>query len=233
MAELFNITHDAGNLNEYDSTVTDSGDLSAEIAAALAGTVEGMSALIDGTGAIYGQKDEVSPNTSETIRFRFYLDPNVLTMANNDNFAMVRAFSSANRVICSINLRFNSGNYQIRTFYGYDLNSTDILSDEIVSDAEHYVEILVTRAATSGSVDGSIEIWIDGVSQASKADIDNFDQFSDYDYARMGAAFGIDAGTSGTLYLDEFVMRDDNTEIGAVTTGADVPEKANYYRRQR
>ncbi|NIV35549.1 MAG: hypothetical protein GWN58_40675, partial [Anaerolineae bacterium] len=31
------------------------------------------------------------------------------------------------------------------------------------------------------------------------------------------AIAGIDAGTSGTIYLDEFVFRDDATEIGAVS----------------
>ena len=36
------------------------------------------------------------------------------------------------------------------------------------------------------------------------------------DRAQLGAINGIDASTRGTLYLDEFVLRNDATEIGPV-----------------
>jgi hypothetical protein len=40
----------------------------------------------------------------------------------------------------------------------------------------------------------------------------------------------LDAGTSGTFYLDEFVLRDDDTEIGAVALGGFPAAAANLPR---
>lgn len=227
MAELFNITHDGGNLGEYDSTVIGGGDLSAEVAAALASTVEGLNVLIDDNGAIYGQKDEASPNTSETIRFRFYLDPNSINMGSGNSFVLVKAFSSASRNIAQVNLQYDGANYEIRSFFGQDLGSTVILHTTDITDEEHYIEVLVVRAANSGSDDGSMEVWIDGGSVASKADIDNFDQFDNYDFFRAGAVLGIDTGTRGTIFIDEIVMRDDSTEIGEAALAPSVSDSAS------
>ena len=78
------------------------------------------------------------------------------------------------------------------------------------------MEIYLRRESSNGSDDGVLTIWLDGVQLGTRSDVDNYATFAIMDLVRIGAVGGIDAGTSGTLYLDEFVMRDDNTEIGPV-----------------
>ena len=57
MTELFNVTHDANNLNEYDSTVTDGGDLSTGTPG-LASTTARMEATRSSVDAL---KNRISP----------------------------------------------------------------------------------------------------------------------------------------------------------------------------
>lgn len=138
---LFNITHDANNLNEYDSTVTDGGDLSTGTPG-LAGSTAKMEALIDDATAIYGQKNQTAP-ASNQIRYRFYIDPNSLTMGTNEAFK----FASSNTSISpwelfDVKLQETTGDYYLNILY---FNDSDYLDQDVqmVTDAAHYVEIHV------------------------------------------------------------------------------------------
>ena len=48
-------------------------------------------------------------------------------------------------------------------------------------------------------------VWIDGAQQASLSGVDN--DTRRIDRARLGALTGIDTGTSGTYYFDDFESR--------------------------
>lgn len=211
MAELFNIRHET-DLSEYTSTVTDSGDLSQSGAAALAGTSGGMSALIDGTGAIYGERT-FSQVTSGTYRFRFYIDPNNLTMAGADTFQVCRILDSSSGR-CQVWLRYDGSNYEIRARVQEDDTTWTATNNYDISNAEHYVEVRVVYAASGVASDGTLDLWIDGVLQQQKTGLDIYDT-TQPDNGRLGAVSDLNVGTSGTLYLDEFVFRDDGTLIGA------------------
>ena len=63
------IDHETGNLSEYSSTVTDSGDLSVSTNAALNGSRYGLQAVIDDTTGIFGQVDL---STYDIFRLHFY-----------------------------------------------------------------------------------------------------------------------------------------------------------------
>ncbi|MEE8264025.1 MAG: DUF2341 domain-containing protein, partial [Gammaproteobacteria bacterium] len=216
---LFEIDHEEGDFTDYDSTVTDVGDLSVTTAAALAGTSYGLNILVDDTTAIYGQKNQTPPASNE-FRLRVYLDPNGITMATNDSFQMVDAHSTGPKASV---FQFRLAENPAANTYGFTLgcwadagaNWTFIT----ISDAEHLVEIHVERAATSTSADGRCRVWIDGTLQITESAVDNWDQFAGLDYFQFGAPGSIDPGTSGTFYLDEIVLRDDGIEIGAVPGG--------------
>lgn len=214
MAILYDIDLEAGNLNEFDSSTTDGGDLSAHADAALAGTTVGMKLVVDDANAIYGVCDGVNGPLSN-IRFRFYIDPNSLTMGANEMFqvATVNA-TDAPYVFAIVQLLYSSGYYiRLRVI---DDGSTGVdIQTTAITDAPHYVEVLLSRASGADANDGVATIWIDGSQVGTKTDWDNYTRMANVTYMRFGAIAEIDAGTSGTFYMDQIVIRDDATEIGA------------------
>lgn len=211
MGELFNVTHDAGDLNEYNSTVTDSGDLSSSAASALAGSSNGMQALIDDTTAIYAVKNGIT--STDDYRIRFYLDPNGVSASSNDG---VKLWEND---VHWIWMTYSGSSWQI-SLNGYnDSYGTHSTSSYNISDEEHYIECAFHKSASGAANDGTMELLIDGVSKETITGIDVFDV---WDNDMINAKFGcvsVDASVSGTIYFDEYVMRDDSTEIGAVSSG--------------
>jgi len=211
---LFNIDHQTGDLSQYDSTATDGGDLSVTNPAGLAGTNFGLNCFVDTTDAMYGQVDQADTGTG-VLRFRFYVNPNTLTMADNDEFTLLQFFGTTSDFIVLVQLGYTLANgYNLRTTSRNDANQNVINFTENITNSVHFIELDMQQAATDVSSNGSVELFIDGVSKASGTSIDNYDIFADMQTFRLGAAFGLDAGTSGTFYLDEFLANDDGSEIG-------------------
>jgi len=223
MSIVVDIDHEGGDLSEYDSTVIDGGDLSVGGGAALAGTNYGLSCLIDDATAIYGQIALPAPESSK-VRLRFYIDPNSLTMADGDQFDIV----SSDNALFFVRLYNDGGSYKIIFKIKDDASAYKTITSGAISDAEHYVEAYEYGAAGTGTS----ELWVDGVSQGTQSDLDNDTRVTQFTYLRMGAVTGIDAGTHGTLYLDELVINDDGNEIGPlVSTPKNTGKDA--MRRQR
>lgn len=208
------------DLSEFTSTVTDSGDLAWSndaTAQAVAGTSGAMSCLIDDTTAIYGQKS-VSENTSGKLRARFYVDPNTLTMANNNRFLLLFAFSSAT-YICNVDLSYATGvGYRTSITIYNDAGAGSYSADYAITDAPHYIEMYLIRSTNATSNDGSMALWVDGTLKETITGIDNYDRFNNFNIVQLGAVSSIDSGTSGTFYLDELVVNDDGSEIGPVSS---------------
>ena len=214
MGVIIDIEHEAGDLSEYDSTVTDGGDLSAHADAALAGTSYGLHCVIDDTNSIYGQVTQGDTGTGK-LRVRFYIDPKSLTMGDGNMFDIFDIYTNgAPYYLLRLYLRRSGSDYQLRAVPYNDAGA--LASDtEVISDTEHYVEIYFQRASSDVAADGSVEWWIDGVSKQTWTSVDNWDVFVDIAIQRIGAVIGIDAGTSGTLYLDQLKENDDGSQIGA------------------
>ena len=217
MAIIVDINHEAGNLSEYDSTVTDSGDLSAHADAALAGTSYGLHCVINDTGFLYGNVNTFGAQPTTDLRLRFYIDPNSLEMAQFDVFTVLSLFlSNAPWFLCTIKLEYRDGIYKL-LFEPYNDAGGLTADRETITDAPHYVEFYIHRSSAEDADDGTAEWWIDGVSKGTWTDIDNYDSFPLWNLARIGAVEGVDAGTTGSLYLDEIVINDDGGEIGPVS----------------
>jgi len=229
VGEVFNVTHNGGSLAEYDATVTDGGDLSADAAAAMAGSGYGLRAVIDDTSALYGRVD-FSLSSSE-FRYRFYFDPNGVSMGNGDEFRLVD-FCDSGSIRQFVDVEYSGGAYNIRAQIVDDGGGWDTTGNQAITDAPHYIEVLVEYASSSVASDGRVTLWIDGVQEAQVTGLDIYD-VSKPDQARMGAAQGLEATTSGTIYLDEFVLRDDDTAIGPASYGGSVPPVAAHQYRLR
>lgn len=212
MAQIFNITHDDGTLDEYDS-LENATNLSAETAAAMADTAYGLQVLIDSTTATYALIT-FTQFTSAALRFRFYLDPNTLTIDDGDMFTILHMFQSdSSRVV--LQLRYDSPNYRVRAGVRLDNDNWETTAYYNITDLPHYIEVLLQYATGPNDDNAELTLWVDGAQQENKTDLDIYD-ITKIDRARFGAPFQLDPNTEGTFYLDEFVLRDDDTEIGPV-----------------
>ncbi len=222
MGRIVHIRHETGDLTEYTSTVTDGGDLSVDAAAALAGTGFGLSLLIDDTTGLRARKDFTALSTQTDFRTRIYIDPNSLTMATDDIFPFLAMTDRTNfHDVIILYLKYDGSTYQIEFEAYNDGGVFDASSIEDITDAPHYVEIHLAKASTDAASDGELKCYIDGSLEATLSNIDIFDTFELCDRCDIGAPYGIDAGTSGAFYLDELIIRDDGTEIGAHVEPAD------------
>jgi len=218
VGEIFNIRMET-DLTEWDDTVLDGGDGEWAAAAGLGGSSGGLSVTIDSTDVIYGDVDFTALSYPSYIRSRFYVDPNGLSMSNGNSFRLAQWYEGSYALVLSVELRQDSGTQYIRTMLRDDGYSNHYGGDVELTDAEHYVEVRVVRASTTSSNDGSVELYLDGVLEDTLSGQDIYNRV-DWEHARLGACYGPDTGTSGTFYIDEFVLRDDDTEIGALDAGS-------------
>lgn len=210
MGEIFNITHDDGTLDEYDSFANPT-DLAADPAAALADTANGLEVTIDDTDNTYCRKDFVQL-AEAAYRLRIYVDPNTLTMGGFNNLILLALRKdTSNRLL--VYLQWDGASYEIRVRLLDDNGDWQNTSYYDIDDVQHYIEILVQHAASSGSEDGFLILWLD---DEQKVELDELDLYTRTkpNSALVGAATGTHADTSGTFYLDEFVLRDDDHKIG-------------------
>ena len=150
---------ESGDFSAWTSSTTGGGDLSVTNAAALVGTY-GMSTVIDDNNAIYVTDD--SPDGETQYRARFYFDPNSISMANNDNHTILYAYKGTYLPAMRVELRYYSGNYQIRAQARKDSLFVNT-SYYTITDDEHYIEIDWKAAASPGANNGELTLWIDGV----------------------------------------------------------------------
>jgi len=229
MAEVFNITHDDVTLDEYDSTVTNGGDLSASVDAALAGTVAGLKCVCDDTNEMYGRKN---PDAGGEFGVRFYLDPNSITINSGSSVRVVLWKNTGGTSIYQLYMQKPSATYQIRLYAWTDGGSNlTVATGDLADDGSNYIEFYVKKATGAGTNDGIARLWVSGVLIGELTNLDT-DTVGTLNQLRAGKS-DITGTVSGTYYVDEIKCRDDNTTIGPVVTGGVVPVMAYDYRRRR
>jgi len=214
MAQVFRLTCDT-DLSEFVSTAIDSGDLCADAAAAMVGA-KGLKCLMDDTTSIYGTKNLTK---ATTYRARFYFDPNSVTMATLNTFYMnyLRQNGGSSYTMFGFALRKQATYYQFFLSANDDTNTYPYFYSLELTDAPHYVEVQVVQAATAVSSDGTIQCWVDGVSIGSDTGVDNYNLMFDQNWLTWLGVDEVDAGTSGSVYLDDYVVNNDGSEIGEAT----------------
>ncbi len=182
--------------------MTDSGDLSVNTSCALEGG-DCLAALIDDQTAIY--VEDTTPTDETDYQARFLFNPNSLTMTSGDDHDIFQALDDT-VVAFQVQLKENGASYDIRLQVNDDNPSPQTTSWETISDDVN--EIVVEwwadtdGGADSGGDDGSARLWIDGELKGTLTDIDN--DTHQVDKTRLGAPGGIDAGTFGPMYFDNY-----------------------------
>ncbi|MEZ4867182.1 MAG: S8 family serine peptidase [Caldilineaceae bacterium] len=218
---IFEDGFESGSFGRWTSTSTlDGGDLSVGAAAALVGT-RGMSILIDDMVALYVTDD--TPNAEARYRARFRFDPNSLVLPNGLAHDIFYAYQGASTVIMRLEFRINNGVYQLRSAVRNDSSTWKTSSWYTISDAPHAVEVDWRAATAAGANNGSLTLWLDGTQKGVLSAIDN--DTRRVDRIRLGAIAGLDAGTQGAYYFDDFKSTRQNyigpTAVAAATDETD------------
>ena len=229
MAEIVNINMNDGTLDAFDSIVASGGTtVSAEVAAALAGSSYGMQiGLANVVSSAYGIKN--ISYTSDSLRLRFYIDLTNVTLTNGNLFYLLYLDGTDGPVVMVAFYKSASGvginAYHVTDSGSFSLGQVGPFYD--LASGEHLIEVLATRATSNVAADGSVELWVDEVSQGSRSDIDVYDRARANSLDFGGKA--LDIGTDGNAYVDELIIRNDAIEIGPVVLG----NPAYYYEQMR
>jgi hypothetical protein len=213
MAVLFTTNMNA-NLDDWDGGGTGSGGSVAWSASAgLEGTAGGclITHTNGSTGKFYKQENKVW--TTDNCRIYASIDPNTLTVTNDDFFRLIELYSRK----VAISFGKSSSLYSISIDVKDDSGGYRSLGPYTMTDAPHKIEARVQRATGADADNGEMEIWIDGVSQGDLSNIDLFTQ-GDNASIRIGGVGGLESATAGTMFLDELTIRDDDVQIGVYET---------------
>jgi len=204
---------------------TDGGNLSVAAAAKLHGNY-GMSCLINDTHNMY---TEYSGSDIPEVRFRFYIDPNTISMPNGGLINLVANSNSgwSNNLYIQLEYYTASG-YHIALYAITDTG--DKYYETVITDAPHCVEAHFKSATGAGANNGILKLWVDGALIGSDTAVDNdTKKFANCTFG----AFGMSATTAGTFYMDDFVANNDGTYIGPIISGVAIPVLMNQYRMRR
>jgi peptidoglycan/xylan/chitin deacetylase (PgdA/CDA1 family) len=190
---------ESGDLTAWTSSATDGDDLSVSAAAAMLGAY-GMQARLDDTRPIYVRDDR--PQAEKRYKASFWFDVNSLSMANNDHHLIFQGYDATNAFVLRLALRYSGGEYQVQAQAVTDAGGYVSTAWLTLSDEPHQIMIDYRAATGAGANDGVLELWLDGVQRYVIIGIDN--DTRNIESVRLGGVSGIDIGSSGVYYFDEF-----------------------------
>jgi photosystem II stability/assembly factor-like uncharacterized protein len=193
---------ESGNFSAWDSVSTNNGNLTITTNAALVGS-RGLQARIADNNIMRVQKE--MNGLIPGLRARFYMHPNGIQMAENDNFMIFVSHDTIGDRNLQIELRRYSGKYQIRVGAKNDSNLFAFTSWVDISNAKHFIEVQLQPATSSSAADGYLHLWINGTQVSSRTGLQN----SKWAHKRvlMGAVRGMVSTTRGTMYFDDLEVR--------------------------
>jgi hypothetical protein len=200
---IFSDGFESGSFSAWSSATTGGGDLSVSSAAAHTGT-NGMQATVNDTSPLF--VTDSSPASETRYRARFWFNPNGIVMAKNAAHYLLEGQNTSGTTLVRIELRWNGKAYQVRAAAAKDTASGFATTSWFtMTNAWHAIEIDWRASSAPGANSGGLTLWIDGVQSANLTGVDN--DTRRIESARLGALDGIDAGTHGTSYFDDFVSR--------------------------
>jgi len=171
----------------------------------------GLVAISD-TASRYFQRSSLGP--LDFCNARFYFNADGLTMASSDEFTLLELRDGSDNVLARVNLNYNGSNKRIRAGAMADDDSVSYTGYHNIAAGWNQVEISWARSLLPSEDDwGQIELWLNEAEVEAVYDVDNDTRTVDKVY--LGAPAGVDAGTSGNLYVDS-LMLDEVRILGSV-----------------
>lgn len=217
MAEIFHLTHDADDFSEYSTQPTGGAGDEIELSAAsgLGGTPYGLE--IDSEGnADFGERTFGGSSASGFARFGFRSQLNTLSILNGDEFEVMGLLNDTTAELVQINWINTGAGPRLLVLSNDDAGDFTFESSAALINSDTTFEIVITQASSDIASDGKVELYINGVFDSSATGRDNYDFFISYFSGVTARLFKIDprdGTTTGVMYLDEIILRDDNTPI--------------------
>lgn len=198
---IFSDDYESANLAAWAGQVTaGSGAISVTDKAAIVGNY-GMQVDLTGQGD-QAYVFDLSPNRETTYRASFYLaigDLSMLTGSEHTIFAV--RDDVAPQLAATLRLRFMAGAYQVAAVAARD-NGTWAWTPWSTIDKETLLSLEWEAGQGPGLDNGELRLLVDDQLVATLGGLDN-DQLR-VDRALLGAIFGVDNGTTGALFFDQF-----------------------------
>jgi hypothetical protein len=200
-------------LTYWDNKVDTGSFLTAAAGAALNGTNYGLNvAATSGTASRYIQKG-FAIFTESAYCIRAYFDPNTITLDGTPVWIRTEEILTGYRGI-AVYVTYGSSNYSLRLGAAPESGTVAWGTSFTITDAPHYIEIVLSRATTDGGTDGWAKIYVDGTEKDSKTGVANYNLFMLQNRLTIGG-IGITTTTSGAYFIDEIVMNRTGALIGA------------------
>jgi hypothetical protein len=128
------------------------------------------------------------------------VDTDSLAMANGDVFDVFEGLTSGATAIMRIQLNYDGSNIRVRAGLLTDAAAWTNTSYYNLSAGWNHIEAFWSAAPDTAVNDGQIALWLNDVEEEHIDTANNHNNL--VDEFRVGAVDGLDAGTSGTLYID-------------------------------
>jgi hypothetical protein len=202
------IDMEEGDMTDWDSTTGDDAP-TATTGSKIVGSY-GMEQVIDDTGFDYAT--HTLGTYTQWIRGRFYLDINSFGSGVYEiEVLKIGETLNTNRIV-RVDLESTGSQYNIKLLYFRDSQQVSGFTALDVGDGVHEIQFAISRATTATSSDATAAFWFDGAYKGQQGSFDNYDVFA----AGMVSMFAgniTSTSETGTLYFDDFILRDDNEPI--------------------
>jgi hypothetical protein len=195
---IFTDGFETGDTSSWSAVKSD-GDLMVDSAAAMVGAY-GMETVIDDTIPVY--LSDWSPFAEKEYRARFVFDPNSLTMLDGRTHFVFQALTGASKAVARVELRYKSGNYEIRSGLLSSANQWLNTGWWYISDEPQTIELHWWASPSPDAPEGGLTMWINQVQSETRGTVQNHGL--QVDFVRLGIVAGVDAGTLGSMYFDAF-----------------------------
>jgi hypothetical protein len=216
--------HHKDLLPEYDSTIPDGSDRISSRVTDKRDTPRWLHVVDHGATAVYGTKAIGALTDASAYRFRHYVDPNGISMPEGSEITLTELRKRSTMV--ETRLQYAANCYRLYVRYADDNGAWHSLPVAFISDAGHHIEVLIEFAAGPSARDGRVTYWIDELAIGRHEGLDLYDKSRRPDHVRLGAPWVSDATIHGSLYVDEFVLREGTEQIGLEHTRPTVPRFA-------
>jgi hypothetical protein len=136
-------------------------------------------------------------------------------MSNAQYLIILRAHNDVSNYIHRVILYKNGATYEIYCSLYDDSGVAHNGSHYTIADAPHYIGLKFIQATGPASANGSLELFVDGVSQGSVTGVQSYTQSANIAAVRMGVLDNPQSGTTGKLFFDELEFNDTGDAIGA------------------
>jgi hypothetical protein len=180
-------------------------DLAITAAAKLTPTGRGLQVVVNDTTGVFVA--DATPSDENRYRARFHFDPNGFDPGMAQSHLRTRIFilfEDGPRRLAAVVLRRQVSGFSLAARARIDDGSQVDTDFFPITDAPHTIELDWRRSSSAAANDGSLELWIDGVSRQVLSGLAN--NRSSVDFVRMGA-LSVKGGASGTMYFDELESR--------------------------